>query len=210
MQINHVDIDSLKYLLFNTSILVGLLTLFTYVLNTTGILSLSFPRFILTTTILVLIILSNLIVRILIAKWRGCVYSYEHSLPISFLSAILAARTLGALPTLYTGGSKLTENPIERVGYATTAVSQEELSLVARIPLTLNLITTLFLLLTQLVTTTLFFYTALLLTTYTLLSLIPYPFSNGMHILSYNGSQWKRYVYTTLILLVATLIFGNI
>lgn len=210
MKINHLDIPSLKYLVINTTLLIVLLLIFSYLLDTLNILTLSIPRLLLTTSILVAIIFFNLVIRVLVAKWRGCTYSYEHSLPISLLSTIITARTLGAIPFFYTGGSKLEENRIERVGYATAAVSQEELSLVARAPLILNLLGITLILLTSLVNTTFFFYTALLLATYTLLSLIPYPYSNGMHILSYNGSQWKRYVYTTLILLTLVLLLGSL
>ena len=195
-----------KKLFLNTAITFSVLVLFSYTLDQLSILEVTVTRIFWAGIGLFGIAFFNLFIRLYVAKMRGCQYYYEHSLPFALLGGILSARTAGVIPLLYVGGTRLEAKDVHRLGFQSVALNQSDLSAVAQSAILINILFAGFLTFSGGTQSWFLFYLALLFETYTLLSLIPYPYSNGIHILSYNSRRWLILIVITLFLLLLTLV----
>lgn len=201
MNTDTIDRTDIAWLLLNSALAAAVLIILTVALENAGLITYTVPSIIATTLLFFLIALSNLYIRANTARRLGYNYYYEHSLVYAVISFIVSARFYGFFPVLYLGGSRLTVDKLGRVGNDDLGTNHADLYRVASRPLPFNILVSLALIPIT-VTTQSSVITAVGLVTaaYTLFSTVPWPYSNGLHILSYNPRRWTFYALTALVL----------
>jgi hypothetical protein len=189
-------------LALNTALAAVVLILLTLILIQTGLVSTTPTDILISTTIFFAIALMNLGLRISEATRLGYQYYYENSLVYAFLSFVISARFYGFIPVLYLGGSRIHVDKLGRTGYGDIGPNHEDLARIASLPLTVNIALCLALIPLAIQSGWFVSLTGLLLAAYTVFSTIPWPYSNGLHILAYNAQRSLFYLASSLILVV--------
>ena len=172
----------LSSLLLNSALAILVLIVLTVTLVQANLITSSPATISLHVIIFLLIALFNLAIRITQATNLGYEYYYENSLAFAFLSFIISARFYGFLPLLYLGGSRISVDKLGRTGYGDIGPNVDDLSRIASLPLTCNLLVSLASIPFTLQGNWFISMTAMLFAAYTAFSAIPWPRSNGFHI----------------------------
>jgi hypothetical protein len=184
--------QSLALLLLNTSLAIIVLFILINALSNLGLVTYTTQGIIATSLGFFAVAFFNLLIRVAEASRLGYQYYYEHSLAYAMLSFIVNARFYGFFPVLYLGGSKISVDKVGRIGSGDIGPNHEDLYNIAVLPIQGNLLICLAILPAILTTTNSFLtVTGFLIASYTLFSMIPWPYSNGLHILSFNYRVWS-------------------
>jgi hypothetical protein len=194
---------SLGLLLLNTVLAIIVLFVLITTLSGLGLLEYTTTSFILTSIGFIAIAFLHLFIRITEASRLGYKYYYEHSLSYAILSFIVNARFYGFFPALYLGGSKITADRVGRVGSGDIGPNHEDLYSIAALPVQGSIAVCLALIPAVILTQSSFLTTTgFLLASYAFFTMIPWPYSNGLHILSYDTSSWLFYAAANTVLVV--------
>lgn len=192
--------QSLALLFLNTSLAIIVLFILINTLSGLGLVSYTTQGIIATSLGFLAVAFFNLVIRVAEASRLGYQYYYEHSLAYAMLSFIVNARFYGFFPVLYLGGSRISVDKVGRIGSGDIGPNHEDLYNIAIFPVQGNLLICLAILPAVISTeSSLLTTTGFLISSYTLFTMIPWPYSNGLHILSFNSRSWSMHSVVSVV-----------
>mgnify|MGYP006270144937 CR=1 FL=1 len=190
---------TVQNLAINTALAIGALSILTWVLVTLGLYeSFTLSTYLYTTTLFLVAAAVSAAIRYGYARRLGYNYTFSQNPLYALLSFVLTARLYGVIPLLYLGETQLSVNQGTRIGTPEIGVNHKDLADTALAPLQLYTV------LAPIFLVTGYTFPSLLLTAYNMFSLIPYPYSDGMHILSYDASSWRFFAALNSALFITT------